>query len=454
MRRLFGAATLCAAFLVLTGAAAAGAQHDVRAGQHEPKSAHAPADDITGKAGFAPLGARLATATVTVHGTLRDSYGAYVVGADMEWDSWVDAPESRWYVGEGTTGTGGAFSMTAVPTANGEVWAYPDGDSTLARGRKTWADGGSYDESLYPGRVSVSASRGGRWHDFTKLVVRLSGPDRFSKGAVIAGDTTSTPVSGLVDVLDGAYSSGSAKFFWDEGIEFYGSIGVTSGATSGTSISVDEAAAQRVWMKSPSWYSGKPGTTVQLMLENFPAGWINRVTGYSDDPDAAAAKVLGTWTSRGTTAASLNVKVPATAKPGYGYWTGFQHVDSTAADAKEYPLYLEEIYQVCTLKASKTSVKAGTKIRVTGIIPTQGHWGSQAGIQKTVTLFAHKGKAPVPTSWNPKGWTKVGSVKANGFGAYKTPYFKPLRTLTLVVRYPGDDWYYDAYTSTQKISVR
>ena len=158
MRRLFGAATLCAAFLVLTGVAAAGPQHDVRAGQHEPMSAHAPAADvIAGKTGFAPLGARLATATVTVHGTLRDSSGAYVVGADMEWDSWVGAAENRWYWGEGTTGTGGAFSMTAVPTANGEVWAYPDADSTLARGGRTWADGGSYDESLYPGRVSVTA---------------------------------------------------------------------------------------------------------------------------------------------------------------------------------------------------------------------------------------------------------------------------------------------------------
>jgi hypothetical protein len=451
MRRLFVAATVCAAFLVLTGAAAAARQHDVRAGQHEPKNAHTPATDgIAGKAGFAPLGARLATATVTVHGTLRDSYDAYVVGAGMEWDSWVDA-ESRWYWGTGTTDSGGAFSMTAVPTANGEVWAYPDADSTLARGSRTWADGSSSDESLYPGRVSVTGSRGGRWHDFTKLVVRLSGADRFSKGAVTASDTTTTPVSGLVDALDGSYSSGSAKFFWDEGVEFYGSIGVTSGATSGMSISVDEAAAQRVWMQSPSWYSGKPGATVKMKLENFPTGWINRVTGYTDDPNETTSRTFGTWTSPGTTATTLGVKVPSTAKPGYGYWIGFQHVD---ASDNEYPLYVEEIYQVCTLKASRTSVKAGTKIRVTGVIPTQGHWGSQAGLKKTVTLYAHKGTATVPASWNPKGWTRVGSVKASGLGAYTTPYFKPLKTLTLVVRYPGDAWYYDAYTSTQRITVR
>ena len=45
-------------------------------------------------------------------------------------------------------------------------------------------------------------------------------------------------------------------------------------------------------------------------------------------------------------------------------------------------------------------------------------------------------------------------MRTNGLGAYTTPYFRPLKTLTLVVRYPGDDWYYDAYTSTQKITVR
>jgi hypothetical protein len=451
MRRLFVAVAVCAALLVLTGVASAARQHDVRAGQHEPRSAHEPAvGGLSGKAGFAPLGARLATATATIQGTLRDSGGAYLEGADMEWDSWVSA-ESKWYWGTGTTVSDGAFSMNAAPTTNGEIWAYPDADSTLARGARTWAGGSAYDESLYPGRVSVTGYRGGRWGDFTKLTVRLSGSDRYSKGAVTAGDTTSTPVSGLVDVLDGSYYTGSVKFFWDEGVEFSGSIGVTSGATSGTSISVDEAEAQRVWMQTPLWYSGKPGATVGMRLENFPAGWINRVTGYTDDPAGTAARTFGTWTSPGSATSSLKVTVPSAAKPGYGYWIGFQHVD---ASDSEYPLYVEEMYQVCTLKASRTSVKAGTKIRVTGVIPTQGHWGSQAGLKKTVTLYAHKGTASVPSTWSPKGWTKVGSVKANGLGAYTTPYFKPLKTLTLVVRYPGDDWYYDAYTSTQRVTVR
>ena len=62
----------------------------------------------------------------------------------------------------------------------------------------------------------------------------------------------------------------------------------------------------------------------------------------------------------------------------------------------------------------------------------------------------------VPTKWNPsaEGLVKLGSMHTNGLGAYTTPYIQAPETLTLVVRYPGDDWYYDAYTSTQKITVR
>ena len=457
MRHLFLAAAVCAALLLPAAAAAAAPPAHVGDGHHEARAGDAislSTQALAGKARFAPLGARLAGGA-TVYGHLVDSYAAPTASAWVEWDSWVEA-EQKWYWDEQQTAADGYFSMTGVvPTTYGEIWAYPDDDSVLARGGESWSNGGSYGYALYPGRVSVVGHRGGIWKDFEKLVVRFSGSDRYSKGAVTPPDTTSTPVTGDVDVLSGNYSSGSAKFFWDEGIEFFGTIGVSSGTNAGT-LTVDEADAQRVWLKSPYWYSGKPGATVKVALNNFPAGWINRVTGYTDDPKGTASKTFGTWTSAGTSTQSKSIKIPSTAKPGYGYWIGFQHVDSTAADANEYPLYLEEMYQVCTMKASKTSVRTGTKIRVKGIVPTAGNWGDGKGLRKVVTLYAHKGTAPVPTKWDPrsKGWIKVGSVRTNGYGAYTTPYFKVFKTLTLVARYPGDDWYYDGYTSTQKITVR
>lgn len=454
MRRLFVAAAVCAALLLPAAAAFAAPPAHPGDGHHTPRSDNpATADDagaLSAKQAFAPLGGRLSGGSATVYGHLVDSYGAPRSGAWVEALSEVD---DVWYWREDQTAADGFYSITnVVPTGNGEVWAYPDDDSTLARSAGAWASGGSYGYNLYPGRISVTGHRGGRWGDFREIAVRLWGDATFSKGVVYAGDTTSTPVTGNVDALNGSYWGGSATFFWDEGVEFYGSINVVSGSTSG-SLTVDEAAAQRIWLTSPYWYSGKPGANVRVAIDGFPTGWINSVTGYTDDPDGTSSMMFGTHTSTGTATQYMTYKVPVTAKPGYGYWIGFQHVDGSG---NSYPLYLEEQYQVCTMKASKAKVRKGTKIRVKGIVPTEGHWGTQKGKTKVVTLYAHKGTAKVPTKWNPKGqgWVKVGSVRTNGYGAYTTPYFKPLKTLTLVVRYPGDDWYYDGYTSTQKITVR
>ena len=337
--------------------------------------------------------------------------------------------------------------MSALPTTNGEVYAnYGSGATTLGFQAQQWADAATKTLDFFPGRVHASASLGGPWaEDFEYLDVRLWGDDRYSRGEVPANGTA-TP-QGLFDANQGAYSWGSAEFFYDEGVEFAGSIAVPSWAESDTAIAVGEADAQRVHMTSPYWGSGKPGATVRIALENYPAGWSNRVSGYDDAPDAGASSRIF---SDGTDLQAFGVSVPKNAKPGYSYWIGLQHVNGIAT------LYLETPYQVATLKASRTAVRRGAKIRVAGVVPTAGHWGSEQGLKKVVTLYAHRGKAPVPTKWNPKrqGWVKVYSVRTNGLGAYTTPYFKPLKTLTLVVRYPGDDSYYDAYTSTQKITVR
>jgi hypothetical protein len=118
--------------------------------------------------------------------------------------------------------------------------------------------------------------------------------------------------------------------------------------------------------------------------------------------------------------------------------------------------YTDDPGQTATMKATRTSVRKGARIRLTGVVPTEGHWGSQAGIKKTVAVYAHRGKAAVPTAWDPrgKGWHRLASVRTNGFGAYRSPYFRLSYTCTLIVRYPGDGWYLDAYTSPRTVGVR
>lgn len=426
----------------------AGDDHPARRGG-EP-SARADAGALSARAAFRPLGARLATGTATVYGTLRDSYGTPTSSAWVE--AWSQVG-TQLYWAETRTDAGGYYSIAAAaPSSQGEVWAYPDGDSALARTTGAWATGGSYQQNLYPGRVSVTAYRGGPWDYSNQISVRMYGAGVYSRGAVYASDTTS-PIAGDVQALNGSYDSGSVRFFLNEGVEFSGAFNVTSGAKSDYVITVYEQDAQRLWMSSPSWRSGKPGATVKVAFNNFPGGWINSVTGYTDDPKETASKSFGKHASKGAATHLRSYRIPPTATPGYTYYLGFQHVDG-AGD--EYPLYLESGYQVCTMKPSKTSVKKGARIRVTGVVPVEGHWGARKGKAKTVTLYAHKGTAKVPTKWEPKGqgWVKVGSVRTNGLGAFTTPYFKPLKTLTLVVRYPGDNWYYRAYTSTAKVTVK
>lgn len=448
MKRVTILMTVCAALMLPAGPAAA-APRQLPAHGHDLDRSHAGASSLaveqsSGKVRFVPLGARLSA--ISISGNVLASTGSPCANATVE--SWV--PDgSTWLTDSTTTDSSGNWSLQTVPALNnGEVYAYPAAGGILARLAMSWSDGTRF--SISAGRLSVTGERGGPWGDFDELTVRLWGDDAFSKGYVDATDTSTTPVTGEFDAQGGTYSVGSVNFFDDEGMEFSGSFNVTAFTSSGGTTTAYEADAQRTTVTSPYWASGKPGSTIKVMRGNFPAGWINAVSGYSEYPEDATVKPFGLTTSSSAADQPLSVKVPSTATPGYWYYVGMQHTNGLGK------LYLETPFQVCTMKPSKTSMRKGTKVRVTGVVPIYRHWGNQAGTPKTVTLYAHKGTAGVPTKWNPtgQGWVKVGAVKTNKYGAYTTPYFKPLKTLTLVVRYPADKWWWGAYTSPQKITVR
>jgi hypothetical protein len=456
MRRLSVAATLCAAvFALAAGTAAAAMPHAPvadRAGQNG--GPHAAADGLHARAHFVPLGARLAGST-TVSGTVYDSSHSALGGVEVEWDALVGG---NWTYGPGVTDGAGHYQMTANATTNGEVYAHPDmGNSTFGRGGRTWTAGGSDTVDLYPGRISVEAYRGGRWQGAGTdgVTLRLFGETEYSRALVYAASATSNAV-GTVDVLDGTYDQGgSVQWFSDEGVEVPGPITITSGATLGGTVTAYEADAQRVWVAKPYWGSGKPGATITIARDNFPAGWRNWVSGHTDDPNQTSYKEYGTKVSRGGAIENLSVKIPSTAKPGYRYTVDLQHVD---ASGNFLPLSVEEPYQVCTMKPSKASIRKGAKIRVSGVVPTQGHWGSELGVHKKVWVLWHKGTAAVPkgtTNQALKGWYQVGKVlKCTGTGSYSTAYFKPPATGTFVAYYDADEWYWGAYTSTAKVTVR
>jgi hypothetical protein len=445
MRRVFVAAVVCAAVLLLAAPAFAGMARQAT------KSKPMPAPHVACKAApvlhsFAPLGARLATATASVSGTVFDSSGYTLAGVSMEW--WSQVGDTSWSSGKMTTGSNGGYSATVRATTNGEIWADPDNDTTWARTSRSWTASGSYPGTdLYPGLLNVSASRDGVWKEFGSLAVTMWGDDAYTYDRRSTGGTSFSPATTSAEVMSGDYDIGSVNFWLDEGVEFTTPFTVSPGSTSSGTIYVHEGEAQRIQIPGYK-YSGKPGATISVNRYNFPAGWRNRITGYSD-PSGKPSANYGVKTSGGGARESVNVKIPGTAKPGYSYWIGFQHV---LGDGTIQPLYVETFYQVCTMKPSKTSIGKSTKIRVTGIVPTEGHWGSQLGKRKKVVAIWHKGSAQPTKSM--KGWYQLASTRCKGNGAYTSPYFKVPATGTLAVYYYEDEWYWGGYTSTARITVR
>ena len=111
---------------------------------------------------------------------------------------------------------------------------------------------------------------------------------------------------------------------------------------------------------------------------------------------------------------------------------------------------------MASLKASHTSVHPGRAVRLSGVIPTVGHQGSQVGKVKFVNIYQRAKAAGPPTAWNPgaKGWRKVATVRANGRGVVRRSVLHPRHTTWYVVRYPGDSYYFNAYTSVIKVTVK
>ena len=223
---------------------------------------------------------------------------------------------------------------------------------------------------------------------------------------------------------------------------------VAPGTSSYTTMSFDQLDGRGAWIQTPYWASGKPGTKVRLVLENWPAGYQTSFYGYNQMTPATVRDWPFYLESDGTTF-STTLTVPATLA-GYDYEIHTYRYD----DPRSY-LDLTTYFQVCTLKSSRASVRSGGTVRLSGVIPTQGHEGSRPGKVKYVTLYKRtRAVLSAPTVWDAtrKGWVKVRRVRADGYGRYATSV-QPTRTTWYVVRYPGDDWYFDAYTSVLKVRV-
>ncbi len=401
------------------------------------------------KAHYMPLGAKLA-GTAVLNGHVYTYGGSPVESAHVYGEAY-DYTATAWTWAEADTDASGAYSLSNLAAASQEgfLYAYSSVEPwTIRRYSASWADPGPTTFDFHAGMVPTTAVRGTVWPGWDYVENELWGSDAQSpimaESYIMGSDDV---VVGDSYALGGTYDWGAMYFWSDQGIEYYPAVTVTGGATSAQSVNVSQDDAQRIWVTAPYWGSGKPGTTATIRHWNFPAGWNLRFGGWPDAP-TGSDKHFADGVAPATSPFVKKLKVPTTAPAGYSYYFSTDHADG--------PLVLSTPFQVCTLKSTKTAIKKGARIKLSGVVPTQGHWGSKAGKVKYVTIYKRtKSVSAPPTVWDAtkKGWTKVARVRANGLGKYASAYLRPTRTTWYVVRYPGDDWYWDAYTSVLKVRV-
>lgn len=188
---------------------------------------------------------------------------------------------------------------------------------------------------------------------------------------------------------------------------------------------------------------------VTLQLENFPNGLSSTISGFSGWPRTAPVGTLGTHASQGLYDETALVTVPKSATPGYLYYIELTHDTG--------PLDLLTAVQVCTFKASASSVRKGTTVTLRGIVPTLNHWGTQGGKRKYVYLLKRSKPAaqPLPGKDPTKqGWTFVGRYTTDPYGKFTMPRIKVNASMSYVVLYAGDRYYWPGYTKVIRVTAR
>jgi len=460
MRRVFVAATLCAVFLMLAASVAVAMPRSApRGGQLKAHNAAARTHGLRTPAAFVPLARRVLTGTGVISLNVYTWDSQPEVGAAVGWLVQTDTDSGT---GQGTTDSNGHVDMTGVPAAtseNGEIAvALNSGDQgSYDLWNMTWGAGG-WTGGLQAGNLPVTFVRSSdaAWNSWTAARVWLwahmaSGNEIHEAASNITRSGSSASGNARTIQTGPETLFGGAAYFWDnEGLELpVDGVAVAPGQTAASVPTLYETDAQRLRMGY--WGSGKPGSAGWVVMNNFPTGWVDEINGVADYPSSAKAKSFGSFTNTGAEYDAKKVTIPGTVTPGYAYWIEASHTTG--------PLDLWTSFQVCTLKPGKGSTSASGSVALSGVVPIKGHYGKTKGTPKFVTIYkttSAKTAKSQPTKAGGKavkGWTKVGKVRTDGLGKYKLST-RPGKTSWYCAWYARDAWYWGAWTSVAKVSVR
>lgn len=396
----------------------------------------------------AALSARATPRLWSVLGRVLDFGGGAVPGAGVYMDVY-DSDDPVWW-GSAESDAAGRFIFSGSPEGHAGISVeLPAGRG--ATGYHAWGiplyDGSNRLVDFQPGLVPFSTTRTAAdgWDHWDTVEVQTWGS--------LGGADALAGRSGSAYAMPPDYGYACVYYFTNQGVEWNQdspySYPLEAGGRGGTAIRVDQDDAQSVLVLS-RWASGRPGSTIRLGLGGWPYGYLADIYGYSEDPDDRVLYDYTDFDSPGDSwGYAVSMPIPRGVKPGYAF------VIQAARADQDSGLVVRDYFQVCTLNASRSGIRRGGAVRLSGVIPTQGHWGSLAGYRKTVTVYARTSSGGQPSTWRPgKGWKKVCTCKANGYGKYVSRKLRPQRNTWYVVRYPGDDWYWGGYTSVVKVRVR
>ena len=439
MKRL----TLCAAIALAVGLALA------PAALASSRAAH-----VTSHLGhpvhaFAPLAI---TGPYNIQGHVLDLGGAAIQNAETSWSFDSDALGYT-FGGYTLTDASGHFEFDNIPggnTVDGKPrdeldidYPLPQGASAALIEMDDWSldFAATSDYTMQPGAVPltfdnppadglVEVQAGNSEHGYALADVQVTG-----------GQATASvlPLSDFDDVIAYAvpYLS-SAPYAIRSEVEWLGTspVSVAGGATA-PGVTLDWGAPLRAFFTGPQCrHSGPAGRAVTLELSGWPASEQADFYGF-DSNDNVYSYPGKTVTSLGPTdviseSLAVNAKAPV----------GLYEIDTNRADNVDSMVDLWDVYQVCTLKASASSIKDGHTVRLSGKVPGGG----------TVIVYATTHKATVaPSTLAAKGWHKVASCKLKS-GKFTTAYLHPTRTTWYVVKYTGYD--FPAFTGVCKVAVR
>ena len=190
-------------------------------------------------------------------------------------------------------------------------------------------------------------------------------------------------------------------------VETLGSpVSATAGHTAASGVTLDWANPLKAYLAGPRCrHSGPAGRAVTLALSGWPANERAGFVAWDDnDKDYPYADTV---TSTGPTDAmsatlTVNAKAPV----------GLYEIDTYRSDNADSLLDMYDVYQVCTLKPSTSSVAHGHTVRLSGRVPGSG----------TVVVYATTHKATVaPATLAPRAGTRSPPGSSSPAGSRLVP---------------------------------